>query len=169
MPGPTERTVHIGLGGNIGDPRAAMQAALVALDASGAADITAVSSLYRTPPWGKVDQPPFLNAAAALKTSLDARSFLTLCLDTERSLKRERRERWGPRLIDIDILTFGEERIEKEGLSVPHPRMAERAFVMLPLAEIAPELMVNGERAQELASRLDATGIERLEGPRWWR
>ena len=160
----------LGLGGNIGDPAAAMGAALRALDAHREVSVAAVSSLYRTPPWGRTDQPDFLNAVAALDTSLTARALLDLCLETERKLKRVRAERWGPRPIDIDILLFGNERIAQEGLQVPHPRMAERAFVMAPLAEIAPDLDVEGATAAERLAALDRTGIVRLPGGgEWWR
>lgn len=160
---------YLGLGGNIGDPAAAMAAALRRLDVAPQCRVVAVSSLYRTPPWGKTDQPDFLNAVAELDTSLTPRRLLALCLDTERSLKRERRERWGPRVIDMDILVFGDERIEEDGLQVPHPRMLERAFVMVPLAEIAPGLMLAGGKATVHAAALDAGGIERVAEAGWWR
>ena len=99
-----------------------------------------MSSVYRTPPWGKLDQPDFLNMAALVETTLPARALLALCLEVERGLGRERRERWGPRLIDIDILTYGEATIDEPDLKVPHPRLTERAFALAPLAEIAPRL-----------------------------
>ncbi len=164
-----ETRAWLGLGGNIGDPRAAMAAALRRLDAHPEVAVSAVSGLYRTPPWGRTDQPDFLNAVAALDTTLAARALLDLCLATERELKRVRAERWGPRVIDMDILAFGDERIEEPGLAVPHPRMAERAFVMLPLAEIAPDLIVAGRPAADIAASLDISGIERMAGPDWWR
>jgi 2-amino-4-hydroxy-6-hydroxymethyldihydropteridine diphosphokinase len=147
-----------------------MAAALRSLDTSGMVTLVAVSSLYRTPPWGVADQPDFLNAVAALDTSLTARQLLDLCLSIEKDLKRERKVRWGPRLIDVDILVFGSEIIDEPGLQVPHPRMAKRAFVLLPLAEIAPDLMIDGRPASELAAAADASGIVRLpEGNAWWR
>jgi 2-amino-4-hydroxy-6-hydroxymethyldihydropteridine diphosphokinase len=172
LSGPSEAgtVAWLGLGGNIGDPSAAMAAALRALDADPRVEILAVSSLYRTPPWGVTDQPDFLNAVASVRTELGARELLDLCLDIEKSLKRVREMRWGPRLIDIDVLVFGEARIDEEGLHVPHPRMLERAFVMLPLAEIAPELELKGRPARDWARDLDVTGIETLPGGRgWWR
>lgn len=160
----------LGLGGNLGDPAAAMAAALQALDADDAVKIIAVSSLYRTPPWGVADQPDFLNAVAAIDTRLGAQALLYLCLDIERSLKRVRNERWGPRLIDIDILLFGDQQIDEEGLQVPHPRMNERAFVLMPLAEIAPDIALGGQTAQERFRALDSEAILRLPGGRdWWR
>lgn len=160
---------YLGLGGNIGDPAAAMRAALAALAAHEGVAVAAVSSLYRTPPWGRTDQPDFLNAVAALDTKLGAHALLALCLSTERALKRVRAERWGPRLIDMDILLFGNERHDEDGLQVPHPRMLERAFVMAPLAEIAPELMLDGRTAAERLEALDLTGVTRLPDESWWR
>ncbi|MBE7185353.1 MAG: 2-amino-4-hydroxy-6-hydroxymethyldihydropteridine diphosphokinase [Methylobacterium mesophilicum] len=147
-----------------------MSRALQALDANEGCEVAAVSSCYRTPPWGKLDQPDFLNAAAAVDTTLSPRAFLDLCLEIERTLKRERGERWGPRLIDLDILIFGIANLKEEGLQVPHPRMAERAFVLIPLEEIAPDLEIAGRPIGEWLSRLDASGIKRephIAG--WWR
>ena len=162
--------VFLSLGGNIGDPATAMGEALRILDADSRTDVVAVSSLYRTPPWGKLDQPDFLNAAAELVTSYEPREFLELCLDAERRLKRERRERWGPRLIDIDILLFGDRNIAEVGLEIPHPRMRERAFVLVPLAEIAPDLEIQGVPVAELLDGVEREGIERQDlGRDWWR
>lgn len=164
------RTVYLSLGGNLGDPAASMGAALRMLDADQDTQVVAVSSLYRTPPWGKTDQPDFLNAAAELATALSPRALLELCLDAEHRLKRVRKERWGPRLIDIDILLFGDLRIHEAGLVVPHPRMAERAFVLAPLAEIAPSLAIEGMSVSNRLAAIDATGIERLPSGRdWWQ
>lgn len=160
----------LGLGGNIGDPAAAMAAALRALDSDPRIQLVAVSSLYRTPPWGMADQPDFLNAVAAVDTKLSARQLLNICLDIEKSLKRVRQERWGPRLIDLDILVFGEQRLDEDGLQVPHPRMLERAFVLLPLAEITADMELAGRNIAAWAEEVDAAGIERLEGGcDWWR
>jgi len=162
-------TVYLSLGGNLGDPAASMATALRLLDADDNTRVIAVSSLYRTPPWGKLDQPDFLNAAAEISTVLAPRALLDLCLEAERKLKRVREERWGPRLIDIDILVFGDRIIHETGLEVPHPRMLERAFVLAPLAEIAPELAVGGRSVSERLSAVDTSGIERLASGRdWW-
>jgi 2-amino-4-hydroxy-6-hydroxymethyldihydropteridine diphosphokinase len=162
-------TVYLSLGGNLGDPAASMATALRLLDADDNTRVIAVSSLYRTPPWGKLDQPDFLNAAAEISTTLAPRALLDLCLEAERKLKRVREERWGPRLIDIDILVFGDRIIHETGLEVPHPRMLERAFVLAPLAEIAPELAVGGRSVSERLSAVDTSGIERLASGRdWW-
>ena len=161
---------YLGLGGNLGDPAAAMAAALRALDADPGISVAVVSSLYRTPPWGVADQPDFLNAVAAVDTALSPRQLLARCLDVERALKRVRDIRWGPRIIDIDILLYGDETIGEEGLQVPHPRMTSRAFVMVPLAEIAPRARVETKTAAEWLPSLDASQIVRLPGDTdWWR
>jgi 2-amino-4-hydroxy-6-hydroxymethyldihydropteridine diphosphokinase len=149
----------IGLGGNLGDPVVSIQQALKMIERSGDCRIEAVSSLWRTPPWGKLDQPDFINACARVLTPLEPRAFLDLCLQTEKALKRVRKERWGPRSIDIDILFFGERRIEEEGLVIPHPRTAERAFVLVPLAEIAPERVLDGKTISERAREISREGI----------
>lgn len=170
MKAETTTRAYLGLGGNLGKPAAAMAAALQALDAQETVNIIAVSSLYQTPPWGVSDQPDFINAAASLDTTLAAKALLDLCLEIEKSLLRVRNQRWGPRLIDIDILLFGNQRINEAGLQVPHPRMSERAFVMVPLAEIAPDLIVEGVSARKLCDSLDTSAITRLpQDYQWWQ
>ena len=170
MPGRNDRTAYLSLGGNLGDPARTMASALRLLHADAHTRVAAVSTLYRTPPWGKTDQPDFLNAAARLESSLTPRGLLDLCLDVERRLKRERRERWGPRLVDLDILLFEGEAVHEPGLEIPHPRMLERAFVLVPLAEIAPHLEIAGEGLSAHLARVDSGGIERLAGgDAWWR
>ncbi|WP_248309720.1 2-amino-4-hydroxy-6-hydroxymethyldihydropteridine diphosphokinase [Bosea sp. Tri-44] len=159
----------LGLGGNLGDPVAAFAAALARLRDHAAIELKAVSSVWRTAPWGKLDQPEFRNMAVLIETSLSADDLLALCLSIERESGRERRERWGPRTLDIDILTYGEEAIERPGLQVPHPRIAERAFVLAPLAEIAPTITIGARSVTDLlmaiASQdvsLDEDGTHRL-------
>lgn len=160
---------YLGLGGNIGEPAAAMAESLRLLNARDDVAVVAVSSLYRTPPWGVTDQPDFLNCVAALETSLSARALLQACLDTERLLKRVRAERWGPRVIDIDVLLYGDQRIDEEGLQVPHPRMLQRAFVLAPLAEIAGDLDLDGQTVAQRLAAIDQQGIARLAGGQeWW-
>jgi 2-amino-4-hydroxy-6-hydroxymethyldihydropteridine diphosphokinase len=162
--------VYLSLGGNLGDPARSMGAALRMLDKDKAVSVVAVSSLYRTPPWGKTDQPDFLNAAARIVTTLPPRGLLDLCLEAERKLKRVREERWGPRLIDIDILTFGDSTVQEAGLEVPHPRMTERAFVLAPLAEIAPNRLIGERTVSERLAAIDSAGIEKLPGGQgWWK
>lgn len=160
----------LGLGGNLGDPVAAFAAALVRLRAHDAVELKAASSVWRTAPWGKLDQPEFRNMAVLIETSLPAEDLLALCLDIERQSGRERRERWGPRTLDIDILTYGGEVIDQPGLQIPHPRIAERAFVLAPLAEIAPWIRLAGHSVPELLATLsdkdvsqDKAGTSRLQ------
>lgn len=164
-------TAALGLGGNIGDVAAAMRAVLAMLDARNDTDVAAVSSLYRTPPWGLTDQPDFLNCAALVKTQLPADELLAACLDAEKALKRDRAgaTRWGPRPIDIDVLTYDDQTIRTDALVVPHPRMTDRGFVLLPLGEIAPHIVVDGKTIGDWAAAIDATGIERIGEPDWWR
>lgn len=156
-------SVLIGLGGNLGDPQQNMVAALDLIDADPDCRVEEVSSYWRTPPWGKLDQPDFINACARVSTRLEPHEFLALCLTSEKALKRVRTERWGPRSIDIDILFFGNRAISEEGLTVPHPRIAERAFVLAPLAEIAPDLVLDGQSIGERAKEIDKTGLSILQ------
>jgi len=116
------------------------------------------SRFYRTPPWGHVEQPDFVNAAIAVDTSLPALALLDALLATERAFGRVRDgERWGPRTIDLDLLAYGDDVIDDERLTVPHPRIAERAFVLLPLADIAADAVLPGVgRVDDLLARIDA-------------
>ena len=166
----TAISAFIGLGGNIGKPQETMASALRTLHQADGVAVLHVSSIYRTPPWGRTDQPDFLNAAAEIATSLSPRDLLDLCLNVERQLKRIRAERWGPRSIDIDILKYGDKTVSEEGLEIPHPRMLDRAFVLLPLSEIAPDLDLAGESAANRAARSDQAGIVRQSGgSAWWQ
>lgn len=155
--------VLIGLGGNIGEPLEAMRSALQTLDRHPKCKVERVSSVWKTPPWGVTDQPDFLNACASISTTLEPRAFLDLCLLIEKDLKRIRDQRWGPRSIDIDILFFGDRMISEEGLHVPHPRIPDRAFVLVPLAEIAPDAKLAGTRVVQLADKADVSGMSRLD------
>ena len=167
---PTARDALLGLGGNLQDPPASMSAALNLLQADDAVDVVAVSRLYRTPPWGKTDQNWFFNSCALVCTTLDPHALLDACLSAERQLKRVRRERWGPRIIDIDVLTFGDHTIHEDGLRIPHPHMHERAFVLLPLLDIAADAVVHGRPVSHWADSADASGIEIVsEDGNWWR
>jgi 2-amino-4-hydroxy-6-hydroxymethyldihydropteridine diphosphokinase len=151
----------LGLGGNLGDPVAAFAAALSRLGADASIELKAVSSVWRTAPWGKLDQPEFRNMAVLIETSLPPEELLGLCLDIERQSGRERRERWGPRTLDIDILTYGGETIDRPGLQVPHPRIAERAFVLAPLAEIAPAIMIGYQKVAALLAAIASQDVSR--------
>jgi 2-amino-4-hydroxy-6-hydroxymethyldihydropteridine diphosphokinase len=137
--------VYIGLGANLGDREATIRQALALLDARGEVAVEAVSSLRETDPVGYEDQPRFLNAAAALRTELTPRALLELLQDVERRLGRDRSgPRWGPRTIDLDLLLYDGETVDEPGLQIPHPRLAERRFVLEPLAELDDGLEVPG-------------------------
>lgn len=125
--------------------------------------LLARSSLYRTPPWGPVPQPEFVNACAVVRTDLSARDLLLAAQDVERALGRVPGERWGPRALDIDLLDYDGIALQEPGLTLPHPRLHERAFVLVPLAEIAPDRVVARRRVTEWLEGVDATGIRRLE------
>ncbi len=136
---------YVGLGTNLGNRRAMLRAALEQLAAEPGIEVVAVSSARETDPVGIVDQPRFLNAAAAVETELSARALLERLLAIERRLGRTREgPRFGPRTIDLDLLVYGDERIDEPGLEVPHPRLHERLFALEPLAELDPELDVPG-------------------------
>ena len=163
-------TAYLGLGGNIGDPVASMAEALHHLDAHADCSVSGVSRLYRTPPWGNTEQAWFFNTAAAIDTTLAPLQLLDLCLDIERVMKRVRAERWGPRTLDMDILAHGSASVQDERLTLPHPRMKDRAFVLMPLADIAPDFMLEGRAISAWLADADKTGIEVAdESQSWWR
>lgn len=170
---PAERSwsnAALGLGGNVGDPVQAMSSALQALDARDDCTVISVSRLYRTPPWGKTDQADFFNSCALVRTSLPPEELLAVCLDLERAMKRVRLERWGPRTLDIDILTYEGVQMQTETLVLPHPRMLERAFVLMPLADIAPDLQINGRPVDLWLSQTDQAGILVADPDNsWWK
>lgn len=153
---------YLGLGSNLGDREAMLRAAIAALDATPNVRVTAISSLYETPPWGPVPQGPYLNACIALDTTLSPRELLTLCLTIERDHGRERAIRWGPRTLDLDVLLYGDESIDEVDLHVPHPRMTERAFVLVPLAEIAPGLVISGEPIATILNDVETDEIRKV-------
>ena len=165
-----EKTAYISLGANIGDTRSNMRAAVAVLDRDRDCGVTAVSSLYSTAPVGFDDQPDFLNAVVVLRTALSPAELLALCNKLERQIGRKRTIRWGPRVIDIDILLYNDMVVHEGDLVLPHPRMMERAFVLVPLAEIAPETaLTGGVSARDAARRIDSDGVELIEGPTWSR
>jgi 2-amino-4-hydroxy-6-hydroxymethyldihydropteridine diphosphokinase len=138
---------YIALGANLGDRERTILAALAALDAAPAVEVAAVSTLIETDPVGYLDQPRFLNGAAALETSLPPRPLLDLLLAVEHRFGRAREgvPPQGPRMLDLDLLLYGDARIEEPGLRIPHPRLHERRFVLEPLAELDPSLEVPGK------------------------
>ena len=146
--------VLLGLGGNLGDPAATIEAALARLEAGGVR-ITRRSHFYRTAPWGVADQPDFVNLCAAGETALAPAELLALIHRVEAELGRERRERWGPRTIDLDLLLYGDETIDEPGLTVPHPRLHERRFALEPLLDLDSELAIPGRgRVSDVLERL---------------
>jgi len=153
----------LSLGGNMGDVRAAFRFALERLALAEGVAVVATSSVYRTAPWGKLDQPDFLNMATLLRVTISPRALLDLCLSIERDHGRARLEHWGPRTLDIDVLTYGDQVVEEPGLSIPHPRLQDRAFVLTPLAEIAPDTLVRGVRVEELCAGMAGQGVEKTD------
>lgn len=155
---------YIGLGANMGDPVAQIQSALGDLRAVPGTILHTCSSLYRTPPVGPQDQPDFINAVACLETNLPAITLLHHMQDIENRYGRSRGGRkWGPRTLDLDLLLFGREHIEEENLTVPHPEMTKRGFVLYPLLEIAPDIHIPGKgAARDWLDKIDHTGIERI-------
>lgn len=135
---------YVGLGANLGPREVTLLRAADLLAAADGVEVVAVSQLRETDPVGVVEQPPFLNGAIALDTSLSPRAVLELLLEIEEELGRVRGERWGPRTVDLDLLVYGDERVDEDGLHVPHPRLHERRFALEPLAELDPELVIPG-------------------------
>lgn len=150
---------HLGLGSNLGDKRAAIAEALRRLGETPGIAVVARSADYRTPPWGDTDQDWFVNACAAVETTLTPLALLRSCLAVEEAMGRVRTRRWGPRTIDIDIIDYDGRTIREEGLTLPHPFALERPFVLVPLAEIAPDLTLQGRSVREALRGLDASGI----------
>jgi 2-amino-4-hydroxy-6-hydroxymethyldihydropteridine diphosphokinase len=149
----------VALGSNLDDPRARVERGFAALAALPGTFVRARSRLYRTPPWGIVEQPDFINAAARLETALAPRELLDALLAIEADAGRVRGTANGPRTLDLDLLLYGDRVIAAPGLVVPHPRLHQRAFVLLPLADVAPELEVPGHgRVAELLERVDTAG-----------
>ncbi|MFZ1869348.1 MAG: 2-amino-4-hydroxy-6-hydroxymethyldihydropteridine diphosphokinase [Steroidobacteraceae bacterium] len=158
---------YIGLGSNLQDPRAQILRACAALERLPTTRKVGHSPLYRSKPFGPVSQPDFINAVAGVLTQLDSRTLLGELLALERAFGRPvARERWGPRIIDLDLLVHGRERRQEPGLTLPHPGIVERNFVLYPLGDLAPDLDVPGlGRVAELKGRLAPLGLERLSEP----
>ena len=155
--------VFVGLGSNLGDPSAYLRQALSFLAATEGISGMEVSPFYRSAPVGKLDQAWFVNAVACFRSSLSPADLLALCLEVERRLGRTRHERWGPRTLDIDLLLYGEERIETESLKVPHPEMEKRAFVLRPLWDLRPDLTLAGQPLVDLLARLGDQQLSRMD------
>lgn len=161
-----DNTAFIGLGSNMGDRFRYLVKAVELLTANSAIQLVNYSSVYETDPVGYEDQNLFLNMVIEVKTSLEAEKLLDLCLQTELELGRKREIKWGPRTIDLDILLYNQENIETEKLIIPHPRMVERAFVMIPLLEVKPEIQFP-EKSKFLDVNLDQ--LLETEGVRLWK
>jgi 2-amino-4-hydroxy-6-hydroxymethyldihydropteridine diphosphokinase len=159
-----EVEAFIALGGNVGDVRSTFDQAVALLCDGRAIRLRARSSDYRTPPWGVTDQPPFVNAVIAVVTSLGPHDLLARAKECERALGRDRarERRWGPRTIDLDLLAYDDVVVHDADLILPHPRLLERGFVLVPLAEIAPNLEIGGVAVRDALSRVDQSGIEKL-------
>jgi len=149
---------YVGLGSNLGDRLENLRHAVTLLDASDGIDVAVTSGVYETDPVGP-PQPDYLNAVVELRTTRSARDLLARFKEIEAEIGRTQGKRWGPREIDIDLLTYGEESIDTDDLRVPHPRMAERAFVLVPLSEIAADVRFAAGGPSELLEALGTSGV----------
>jgi 2-amino-4-hydroxy-6-hydroxymethyldihydropteridine diphosphokinase len=154
----------LALGGNVGDSRAILDRAVTLLCDGETVTLQARSSDYRTPPWGFKYQPPFVNLCIAVETTLTPRELLARAQQVELQLGRNRahEKRNGPRTADIDIIAYDDLALDAPNLKLPHPRLFERAFVLVPLAEIVPERTIAGIRVADAAAGVDRTGVEKL-------
>jgi 2-amino-4-hydroxy-6-hydroxymethyldihydropteridine diphosphokinase len=154
----------IALGGNVGEVRDTLDRAIAQFCDGREVQLLARSSDYKTPPWGVENQPPFVNCAIVVATTLSPQSLLARAQAVEAAFGRDRagEVRWGPRTLDIDLIDYDSRTLSSPGLTLPHPRALERAFVLLPLAEIAPERTIAGISVTDALRRVDRTGIERL-------
>ncbi|MFZ5969376.1 MAG: 2-amino-4-hydroxy-6-hydroxymethyldihydropteridine diphosphokinase [Bacillota bacterium] len=154
---------YLGIGGNIGDRMKNIEETISMLKSHGEIEVIRISSVYETEPVGYVDQDAFLNIVVEIGTTLDPYDLLDYCHVIEGTLKRERLIRWGPRTIDVDILLYEGFISDDEKLIVPHPRMLERAFVMIPLYEIAPDMVIDGKDVREVVEGLKTETVKRLK------
>ncbi len=154
----------IGLGGNVGDVRATFKSAIADICARAQARLLARSSDYVTPPWGDEQQPRFINACVEIETGIEPHALLAALQEVERKHGRDRanERRWGPRPLDLDLIAYDGVSLHAAELTLPHPRLFERAFVLVPLAEIAPERKIAGQRVSDALAALSTEGIERL-------
>jgi 2-amino-4-hydroxy-6-hydroxymethyldihydropteridine diphosphokinase len=160
-----ESVAYIGIGSNLDDPERQVQSAIQALARLPETTFIRASRLYRTLPWGVTAQPPFVNAAVALGTRLAPRALLDALLAIERAVGRRRDgTRWGPRTLDLDLLLYGDQSVDEEGLRIPHPRIAERAFVLMPLADLDADRVVPGSgKVRDLLARVDTSGCAPID------
>jgi 2-amino-4-hydroxy-6-hydroxymethyldihydropteridine diphosphokinase len=142
---PVSKSAFVGIGSNLGDREGNLRQAVELLSAEDGIDVVAVSEIRETDPVGPVEQGPFLNGAVRIETDLAPRELLERLLAVEERLGRVRRERWGPRTIDLDLLLYGDDVVDEPGLTVPHPRLHERRFALEPLSDLAPSLEIPGK------------------------
>jgi 2-amino-4-hydroxy-6-hydroxymethyldihydropteridine diphosphokinase len=156
----------LGLGGNVGDALATVERAVEMLCDDKEIVLRSKSSAYLTPAWGDKNQPSFINMCIAVLTNLDPRALLMRTGEVEAALGRDRKKetRWGPRTIDIDILSYDDLVLDEPDLVLPHPYMFERAFVLMPLFEIMPDRVIGGRSIRDALGRLDTRGVDRLTG-----
>ena len=156
--------VLIALGGNVGDVRATFGKAIANICGMTQAALLARSSDYTTPPWGEENQPPFTNACIEIETGLDPHALLFTLHKIEKKFGRDRtaEQHWGPRTLDLDLIAYDDVTLNKPELTLPHPRLFERAFVLVPLAEIAPDRVIAGRKIEDALAAIDVAGIERL-------
>ncbi len=154
----------IALGGNVGDIRSTFKKAIAHICGMAQAALLARSSDYATPPWGEANQDRFINACIEIETALDPHALLFTLHKIEQKFGRDRakEQRWGPRTLDLDLIAYDDVKLDKPELTLPHPRLFERAFVLVPLAEIAPERMIAGRNVKDALAQLSIDGIERL-------
>ena len=154
----------IALGGNVGDVRATFDRTVAALCDGTEVRLLARSADYRTPPWGITDQPAFINCAIIVTTTLSPQALLARAQAVERAFGRDRAQerRWGPRTLDVDLIAYDDVTLNTPELTLPHPRLFERAFVLAPLAEIAPDRRIAGVRIGDALAQVDRTGVEKL-------
>ncbi|WP_314949871.1 2-amino-4-hydroxy-6-hydroxymethyldihydropteridine diphosphokinase [Bradyrhizobium cosmicum] len=157
-------SVLIALGGNVGDVRATFTKAIAHICGMAQAALIARSSDYATPPWGDEDQAAFINACIEIETSLDPHALLFVMQKVEQKFGRMRNKerQWGPRTLDLDMIAYDDISLQKPDLTLPHPRLFERAFVLVPLAEIAPDRVISGIRVRDGLASVSTQGIERL-------
>jgi 2-amino-4-hydroxy-6-hydroxymethyldihydropteridine diphosphokinase len=154
----------LALGGNVGDVRATFKKAIATICGMAQAALLARSSDYATPPWGNERQPRFINACIEIETSLDPHALLFTLQKIEQKFGRDRskEERWGPRTLDLDLIAYDDVSLQRPELTLPHPRLFERAFVLVPLVEIAPDRLIAGRSIRAALDELSTEGIERL-------